>query len=166
MTESGVALAPGAGGTRRATVVVDLGLKACQAYGREDLAGRLLAARRTLVDPGIHIVVAGEFKKGKSSLVNALLGATVCPVDDDVATAVPTYIRYGPQVEAELLLNGETVRREPIPVEEVRRHVVLEGETADPGQVAGVEVRIPRNLLSSGLVVVDTPGVGGLGSAH
>jgi hypothetical protein len=165
MAMSEPSASPGAEGTRRAAAVVDLGLKACEAYGREDLAERLTVARGTLRDPGIHIVVAGEFKKGKSSLVNAMLGAVVCPVDDDIATAVPTYLRYGQQVEAELLLAGETVRRRPIPIEDVRRYVVLEGG-ADPGEVVGVEVRLPRSLLSSGLVVVDTPGVGGLGSAH
>jgi hypothetical protein len=157
---------PGADRIRRAASVVDLGRKACEAYGREDLGARLVAARRTLEDPGIHIVVAGEFKKGKSSLVNALLGAHICPVDDDIATAVPTYLRHGTQVEAELLLAGETVRRRPIPVEEVRRHVVLEGGGVDPGEVVGVQVRLPRALLSTGLVLVDTPGVGGLGSSH
>ena len=167
--------APGADGIKRAADLVDLGLKACEAYGRDDLAQRLLEARRTLVDPGIHVVVAGEFKKGKSSLVNALLGAAVCPVDDDIATAVPTYLRFGQQVEAQLLLSGETVRRRPSAIEDVRRHVVLDagpggsggsGDPVDPGEVVGVEIKLPRNLLSSGLVVVDTPGVGGLGSAH
>src|SRR5512146_3274431 len=101
MTE--VTTAPGADAVRRAVSVVDLGLKACKAYGREDLALRLMTVQGTLKDPGIHIVVAGEFKKGKSSLVNALVGAGVCPVDDDIATAIPTYIRYGQEVKAELI---------------------------------------------------------------
>ena len=36
-----------------------------------------------------------------------------------------------------------------------------------PGErVAGVEIQLPRKLLAGGLVLVDTPGVGGLGSAH
>src|SRR5512146_37597 len=98
MTE--LTTAPGADAVQRAVSVVDLGLKACGAYGREDLGQRLTKVRRTLADPGIHIVVVGEFKKGKSSLVNALVGAGVCPVDDDVATAIPTYIRYGQEVSA------------------------------------------------------------------
>src|SRR5690606_24260135 len=96
------------GALARASSVVDLGLQACEAYGRGDLASRLAAAKRRLADPAVHIVVAGEFKQGKSSLVNALLGANVCPVDDDVATAVPTYVRYGQQPRAELLFTGES----------------------------------------------------------
>ena len=161
-----------------ASEVVEHGLRACEAFGRPDLAARLAGVRRTLADPAVHIVVAGEFKQGKSSLVNALIGANVCPVDDDVATAVPTYVRFGQQVQAALLFDGDPPRREPIELDDVRRYVAEAdrlgnapaegnsrgGETR--ARPAGVEVRLPRNLLGSGLVLVDTPGVGGLGSAH
>lgn len=171
-----------------ASALVDLGLKACEAYKRTDLTDRLAAAKRSLTSTGIHIVVVGEFKQGKSSLVNALLGANVCPVDDDVATAVPTYVRYGPELQAAVLFDGEPPRREQIAVDDIRRYVVEQsglgvsmvpapgaapGASAaagathpDASRVAGVEVLLPRKMLSSGLVVVDTPGVGGLGSAH
>jgi len=160
------AAVPGSDAVARAAAVVDLGLTACAAYHRDDLAERLRSARSTLTDPGIHVVVAGEFKKGKSSLVNALLGAAVCPVDDDAATAVPTYIRYGQQVEAELIHAGDPPRREPVPFDQVRGHVVAEGDGEPPTQHAGVLIRLPRTMLAGGLVVVDTPGVGGIGSAH
>ncbi|MBL8932138.1 MAG: dynamin family protein [Kineosporiaceae bacterium] len=153
-----------------ASAVVELALTACQAYGRPDLGSRLSVARRRLAEPGIHLVVAGEFKKGKSSLVNALVGAPACPVDDDIATAVPTYVRYGTQAGANLVLDGEPPRREPISVSEARKHVV-EQRAADRSPsggaaVAGVEILLPRTMLAGGLVVVDTPGLGGLASAH
>jgi replication fork clamp-binding protein CrfC len=163
-----------------ATAVVDLGIRASQAYGRDDLAKRLSGVRSGLADPAVHVVIVGEFKKGKSSLVNALVGAKVCPVDDDVATATPTYLRYGDAPAAELLFDGEPPRREPIPLDQVRRWVVEDDPAvaaaacvpprpSEPHGVAlpaGVEVRLPRKLLSGGLVLVDTPGVGGLGSTH
>ena len=162
---------PASGPAAKAVAVVDLGLRACEAYDRPDAAARLVAARRALDDPVLHIVVAGEFKQGKSSLVNALVGATVCPVDDAVATAVPTYVRHGAQPEASLLVEAETPRREAIAMADVRRYVV-EGDTgergvaADGARVTGVEVRLPRKILAGGLVLVDTPGVGGLASPH
>ncbi len=158
-----------------ALAVVDLGLTACQAYGRPDLGARLTIARRRLAEPGIHIVVAGEFKQGKSSLVNALLGAPACPVDDDVATAVPTYVRYAAEAGANLIFDGEPPRRQPIPVQDIRRYVTEGGPGGGPQTggdaggrtpVAGVEVLLPRTMLAGGLVVVDTPGLGGLSSTH
>jgi hypothetical protein len=169
---------PGADPVAKAAAVVELGLRACTAYGRPDLAARLAAAKRSLADPVVHVVVVGEFKQGKSSLVNALVGATICPVDDDIATAVPTYVRHGPEPAADLLFDEDPPRREPIAVEEVRGWVVERAPSADLSErhrpadapdaprVAGVEVRLPRRLLAGGLVLVDTPGVGGLGSAH
>ncbi|WP_430784106.1 dynamin family protein [Actinoplanes sp. G11-F43] len=149
-------------GTRPAAgVLLDLALRACSAYGRDDLARRLVTARRALDDPCVHVVVAGEFKQGKSSLVNALVGTAVCPVDDDVATAVPTYVRHGERHQAALILDGDPPGRADLPVGQVRRRVLESADTA-----VGVEVRIPRRILERGLVLVDTPGVGGLASTH
>ena len=68
-----------------------------------DLRARVEAAQARLADPACRVVVCGEFKKGKSSLVNALLGARVCATDADVATAIPTYVRYGERLEAHVL---------------------------------------------------------------
>lgn len=166
--------AAGTGSDRlaKALQLVDLCLKACEAYGRGDLAGRLTMLRRGLVDPAVHIVIAGEFKQGKSSLVNGLVGATVCPVDDDVATALPTYVRHGETAQAQLIFDADPPRREPIEMTEVRDHVVeRRGRSPIPaveggGRLVGVEIRLPRKMLAGGLVLVDTPGVGGLGSAH
>ncbi|MEV0713518.1 dynamin family protein [Asanoa sp. NPDC050611] len=100
--------------TTAATALVDLGIKACTAYGREDLAARLGRIGAGLADPAVHIVVAGEFKQGKSSLINALLGTAVCPVDDDVATAVPTFVRHGDEKTATLVYDGNPPRREQV----------------------------------------------------
>ena len=154
----------------RVTELVDLGLRACSAYGRSDLADRLTATRKTLADPAIHIVVAGDFKQGKSSLVNSLLGVTVCPVDDDIATAIPTYLRYGPEFKAELLRDGDPPRRDPIDVGDIRKYAVehpgAAGAATNGDRPAGVIVQVPRKILATGLVIVDTPGVGGLNSAH
>jgi hypothetical protein len=149
--------------TAAATALVDLGIKACTAYGREDLAARLGRIRTGLDDPAVHIVVAGEFKQGKSSLINALLGTAVCPVDDDVATAVPTFVRHGAEKTATLVYDGDPPRRARADFAALRRHVV-EGDQG--GRPARVDVTVPRKILSGGLVMVDTPGVGGLGSAY
>lgn len=146
--------------------LVELGVQACQAYDRSDLAERLAGAKRSLDDPGIYVVVVGDFKQGKSSLVNALLGTTICPVDDDVATAVPTYIRYGDEPRAELLQDGDPPEREPLPIDDVGRYIIADDTSGPENLPAGVIVQLPRKLLASGLVIVDTPGVGGLGSTQ
>lgn len=152
--------------------VVDLATRAATAYQRPDLARRLVATRRRLSDPAFHVLVVGEFKQGKSSLINALLRAPVCPVDDDVATAVPTAVGWAEAPRAALVYeppgeagDGEPPREE-IPIGAVAAYVT---EAANPGnqrRLRAVEVGVPRPILESGLVLVDTPGVGGLGSIH
>ncbi|HYY12517.1 MAG TPA: dynamin family protein [Kineosporiaceae bacterium] len=158
---------PGADAVASARALVELATKAGEAFGRPDLVDRLRASQSALDDPDTRIVVAGEFKQGKSSLVNALLGAAACPVDDDMATARPTYVRHGETAEAFLVHEGEPPRRESIPLQDLRRHVVEDAlSPTGSTDVAAVEVRLPRAILKTGLVLVDTPGVGGLGSSH
>jgi GTPase SAR1 family protein len=151
--------------------VLDLGVQAATAYQRPDLADRLQRLRRNVGKPDVQVVVVGEFKQGKSSLINALVNAKVCPVDDDIATAVPTVIRYGDEKKAKAFTTpidapASEASEFPIPFEEVPKYATELG-SGDPSlAVKGVEIELPRKLLGNGLVLVDTPGVGGLGSAH
>src|SRR5918911_1702591 len=91
-----------------AVALVDLALKATTAYQRPDLARRLQQTRNRLADPNVRVLIVGEFKQGKSQLVNALVNAPVCPVDDDIATAVPTVVRYAETPGVTLVREGES----------------------------------------------------------
>ena len=73
--------------------------RAARANKRPDLDGTITLALQRLDRPETVVLVAGEFKQGKSSLINALLGVAACPVDDDLATAAVTVVRDGPKVE-------------------------------------------------------------------
>jgi hypothetical protein len=144
--------------------VVDLARKATVAYHRDDLARRLDQTRTRLDDPSVRVLVVGEFKQGKSSLVNALAGVDVCPVDDDVATCVPTILRYGETPGAVLHVAGEGART--ISVDELAEHVSELGNAGNARGIERADVALPSTVLGSGLTLVDTPGVGGLGSKH
>lgn len=150
--------------------VLAIGREAATAYGRPDLERRLAQVAERISDPRIRVLVVGEFKQGKSSLVNGLVNAEVCPVDDDVATSVPTAVGYADDATATALHapdhdDGAPVRH-VIDVEEIASHVSEAGNPGNTRRLWAVEVGIPRELLRDGLVLVDTPGVGGLGSAH
>ena len=82
---------------------VDLALAAVERHDRPDLQARLRATRARLVDEQVRVLVVGEFKQGKSMLVNALVGAPVCPVFDDVSTSVPTVVRHADTVTVTLV---------------------------------------------------------------
>ena len=148
-----------------AAELLDLAIRATAAYRREDLGERLAVARRRLLDPEVRVLVVGEFKQGKSLLVNSLVDAPVCPVDDDLATAVPTMVRYAPEPSVVLVGDDEHQRR-PVPIDQLAQHVSEAGNPGNRERLRYAEVGVPRTVLSGGLCLVDTPGVGGLDSAH
>ena len=83
-------------------------MKAATAYRRPDLAARAGQALQRLHHPLVRVLVVGEFKQGKSMLVNALVNAPVCPIDDDVATSVPTVVRYAEKPSVTLVRSAGT----------------------------------------------------------
>ncbi len=149
---------------------IDTCRRAAAAYGRPDLADRLGTKAERLADSSFHVLVVGEFKQGKSSLLNALVANPICPVDDDIATAVPTVVRWAEEPVAAAVFRDERddaveMRRESISIDDVATYAA-EQIGGGPEGIHSVEIGLPSRLLSGGLVLVDTPGVGGLGSTH
>lgn len=142
---------------------VDRALAAIARYERPDLETRLRQARARLADDHIRLLVVGEFKQGKSMLVNGLLGAPVCPVFDDIATSVPTVVRYAEQPTVTLVRGEERIE---VPVDQLPAYASEAGNPGNRERLDHIEVGIPRPILAEGLELVDTPGVGGLGSVH
>ncbi|MDT7712225.1 MAG: hypothetical protein QOG46_914 [Pseudonocardiales bacterium] len=155
---------------------VDQALATIARYGRSDLQARLRQTRARLLDEQVRVLVVGEFKQGKSLLVNGLVKAPVCPVHDDVATSVPTVVRHASNPVAALvrLLEDEgdgdpgqrRTERIEVPIDKLADHV---SESCNPGnreRWSYAEVGLPRPILTGGLELVDTPGVGGLNSVH
>lgn len=143
--------------------------------GRTDLAERLDQTQARLRDPGVRVIVVGEFKQGKSKLINALVAAPVCPVDDDVATSVPMSVGYADAPAAWVLQKQEAapsrsqktaIERVPIAMEDLAQYVSEHGNPANEQGVVSAEVVLPREILRGGLQLVDSPGVGGLDSSN
>ncbi len=132
--------------------------------GRDDLGRRLSVAAARVRRPATIICVVGEFKQGKSSLINALLDQVVCPVDDDIATSALTLLRYGPELRAAVRRRAD----DGVVVEEIEPSTLDDwvSERGNPDNVKCVErvdISLPHQLLANGLAIVDTPGMGGLG---
>lgn len=112
------------------------------------------------------VVVVGETKRGKSSLVNALLAEPGrSPVDTDVATATYLLFSHAPRWSAHACYPG---RLEPVEFDPAElAHWVSAQHELPAGQLPPRYVRVdgPNPLLSR-LTLVDTPGVGGLNSMH
>ena len=171
------------GAVTSAAAKVTAGRRLAVEQDRADLAQRLDSTHARLTRRATTVVVVGEFKRGKSTLVNALLRRVVCPVDADIVTAVPTLVRHGevpgatafyepppttapPPEDLDREVPAPAARAVALPLQDVRRVVSELGWPAGTPRPSSVEIRLPARLLKSGLCLVDTPGVGGLDSAH
>jgi hypothetical protein len=118
-----------------------------------------------------RLVVMGEIKKGKSSFVNALTGTeNLVPVHSDVATSTIFKIHYGPEIKYTVYFandpNGPTRNKLPIKAAQLNEFGTEDGNPENIKNVAFIRVESPASILQNGLVIVDTPGVGGLFKKH
>ncbi|MBY4207074.1 dynamin family protein [Rhodococcus fascians] len=135
--------------------------------GRSDLVDRVEAAKSRVLDPRRRIIVVGPLKQGKSQFVNSLLNLTVCSVGDDETTAIPTVVSNADSFSAQLVLAnpGDEPIRVDVPLEEITT-VTPASPQAQGREVLRLDIAVPSPLLADGLVLVDTPGVGGHGNPH
>ncbi len=118
-----------------------------------------LAALRDRLDAArLRVLVVGEAKRGKSTLVNALLDRAVLPSGVTPLTAVTTTVRYGddPRVEVRFLDGHD----EKHPLAALDDLVTERGNPRNRRQIAGVTVYVDAPVLAGGVELVDTPGTG------
>jgi predicted GTPase len=105
-----------------------------------------------------YVACIGQFKRGKSSVLNALVGDNVLPTGVVPVTAVPTIVRYGRRPAARVRFEAGEWR--DIPVDAVDEYVSEEKNPENAKHVAALEVFVPSRLLATGMCLVDTPGLG------
>lgn len=135
--------------------------------GRDDLAGRLDVAVARTQRPSTVVCVVGEFKQGKSTLVNTLVGEEVCPVDDDLATSVITMLSYGDERTATAHRRTESGRQSAaVDPAKIPGLVSESGNPDNRLSIERVDLTLPSPLLKVGITVIDTPGAGTLGGTQ
>ncbi|HEX2869384.1 MAG TPA: dynamin family protein [Ignavibacteriales bacterium] len=108
----------------------------------------------------LYLVVAGQFKRGKSTLINAILGEEILPTGVIPLTAVVTLIRYGKSTSVKVIFNDNS--SVGIDVQEIRYYAA---EAENPGNIKNVryiEITYDSGFLKDGIVLIDSPGIGSL----
>lgn len=127
-------------------------------FGAEHVASTARSTAERVSEGRFYVACVGQFKRGKSTLLNALIGHSVLPTAVVPVTAVPTIIRYGERLAARVRFQSATWT--DIPINTVDEYV-SEGKNPENAKgVADVQIFAPSPLLETGMCLVDTPGLG------
>jgi GTP-binding protein EngB required for normal cell division len=123
---------------------------------------RTLAER--VAEGRFFVACVGQFKRGKSTLINALVNAPILPTGTVPVTSVVTVLRHGDRLRARLrTVSGDW---QEIAITDLPDYVTEERNPGNAKGVIAVEVHAPTPLLATGLCFVDTPGLGSVFEAN
>jgi hypothetical protein len=129
--------------------------------GDDAAAADVTALKQRLDEGRFFVACVGQFKRGKSTLINALVGDAVLPVGVIPVTAVVTVVRNGDA--RRVRVKTRVADWHDVPLAELASYVAEEQNPDNVKEVLAVEAYVPSPLLASGMCLVDTPG---LGSVH
>jgi GTP-binding protein EngB required for normal cell division len=128
--------------------------------GLVEFRPRIDALASRLEDDSFEVALFRRVSCGKSSLLNAILGTAVLPVGVNPITAVPTKLRYGATLRAAASYGDG--RSSALSIEQLSQLVTEQGNPGNLKNVVRVVVEVPSQRLKSGILLVDTPGLGSL----
>ncbi len=116
--------------------------------------------REKLEKNTFNLVVVGQFKRGKTSLINALLGEDILPVAVVPLTSIVTIMTYGEALRIKVYFNDGRVTE--IKPESLADYVTEKGNPKNIKDVKEVVITYPSPYLKDGVRLIDTPGVGSI----
>ncbi|MGE5715890.1 MAG: dynamin family protein [Acidobacteriota bacterium] len=126
--------------------------------GAPGIASEATAVSERIAEGRFYVACVGQFKRGKSTLLNALAGSEVLPAGVLPVTSVATVLRWGERLAARVRISGGSWR--DVRPDDLAAYVSEERNSENRIGVEAVEVFLPSPLLSSGMCLVDTPGIG------
>jgi len=127
---------------------------------------KLLFLRERLEEGRFHLAVLGQFKRGKSTLLNAFLGEALLPTSVVPLTAIPTFLQYSPEVRIRVSYLDDRPAKAFSGKSPQDFITILEGFVTEEGNpknrlgVLQVDIFHPAAILRHGVVLIDTPGIG------
>ena len=118
--------------------------------------------KESLADKHFVLPFIGQFTAGKSKLINHILGEEILPTATNETTAYPTYISYGERRAVINYIDGTSEEKSVGAVHDIDQSSAKQQEKG----IKSIEVTLPVELLKSGLVIADTPGVNTVLSQH
>ncbi len=107
-----------------------------------------------------HLAVLGNFKRGKSTFINALIGAPILPTGVVPVTSIVTKLCYDDETIAVAHFKGD--RTSVVPLTELSAYITENGNPANGKGISEVEIFTNSTYLQNGVLIVDTPGIGSI----
>ena len=119
--------------------------------------GQIGKLRERLETSQLTVAVIGQFKRGKTTLVNRMMGKEFLPVGIVPVTAAVTRISYGDD-DAKVIFENNLQKN--IELSELSSYISEQENHNNELRVASVEIHTKSEFLKDGVVLVDTPGAG------
>lgn len=103
------------------------------------------------------VVVVGEFKRGKSTFINALIGEDLLPVDVTPTTATINILAWGKDRSLMVYKKNGQVEEMPLTRQSLARFIM--GADFDAEDIDFLKITLPADILKNKVMLVDTPGV-------
>lgn len=127
----------------------------------EAASGKLQELVRDIKNDFFVVVVLGEFKRGKSTFINALIGNDLLPTDILPETATINALIYNEKPELEIVLQDGSVEK-GVPERKFLERFSAKNKDAELNRIKYIKIGYPFKLLNNNVVIVDTPGVSDL----
>ncbi|WP_462410628.1 dynamin family protein [Neobacillus sp. Marseille-QA0830] len=132
--------------------------------GEFGFEGRIKAAQDRLSREQMHLLVVGEFSRGKSTFINALLGQPILPSKVNPTTATISVIEGGTEKKLQIQFSDGTYDEIDLPDEKVNKFLDQYVTTVNKQahDIKQVRIQYPGFLKEWNCLIVDTPGVNDL----
>lgn len=119
---------------------------------------RLLTVKEQLLSNSFNLVILGQFKRGKTTLINSLIGKEILPSSVVPLTSVVTILKYGDEITCNIFLQDGSEKNARL--EELADYITERGNPRNIKGVRCARIGHPSPFLEKGMLLVDTPGVG------
>lgn len=110
-----------------------------------------------LSDNHFNLVVIGQFKRGKTTFINALLGQDLLPTAVIPLTSIITVLKYGKALSIKIFFNNNTMKE--VGLDELASYITEKHNPKNKKGVNYAEILYPSQYLQNGVQIIDTPGI-------